>query len=246
MVPSELRAEARKALKENWGKGALITLAYLLINFLISFILSSCENNSLLYTLLSIAEIVVATPLAFGLTISFLRLKRNEETSSFGFLSDGFSRFSKSWGIAFQILIKMILPIVCIIFAILLMTLLTVLSAKNPVLSILGVALYIACIVYAISRGLLYSLAYYIAYDNPTLSSKECVAKSETFMTGNRGNLLLLELSFIGWAILGLFTLGIAYIWLVPYIQVAVACFYDKINTNQSKIDEVAEIQTEE
>ena len=46
MVPSELRAEARKALKENWGKGALITLAYLLINFFISFILTSCENNS--------------------------------------------------------------------------------------------------------------------------------------------------------------------------------------------------------
>ncbi len=247
MIPSELRKKAREALKGNWGKGACITLAYLLITFLISFVLNIFKNNQSIYSILSIAELIITLPLSFGLVISFLKLKRAEETKSFDFCSEGFSRFSRAWSIFFQIIVKMILPIICVIFALLLMMLLIFMSAKSLVFAIIGVALYIACIIYAVSRGLLYSLAYYIAYDNPSLSAKECVLKSESLMTGNRGNLFLLELSFIGWAILAAMTLGIGYIWLIPYLQVSIACFYEEINPIEAKkVDGKAEIETEE
>lgn len=247
MIPSELRKKAREALAGKWGKGACIILAYLLINFLIAFIMGLFENNSAISTILSIAEIIISVPLSFGLIISFLKLKRDEDTSSFAFLENGFSRFSKAWGICFHTILKMILPIICIILAIILMTILLIMGSKTPALAILGIVLYISCIVYAVSRGLLYSLAYFIAYDNPNLSSKECVLKSEELMTGNRGNLFLLELSFIGWMILGAFTLGIAYIWIVPYMQVAISCFYDELNPSTAKkVDGKVEIETEE
>ncbi len=247
MIPSELRKKARETLEGNWGKGACITLAYLLITFLISFVLGNFENNQIIYSILSIAEMIIALPLSFGLVISFLKLKRSEDTKAFDFCSEGFSRFSRTWSILFQTLVKMIMPIICIIFALLLMILLIFLSAKSIFFAIIGVALYIACIVYAVSRGLLYSLAYYLAYDNPTLSAKECVLKSESLMSGNRGNLLLLELSFIGWAILAAMTLGIGYIWLIPYMQVSIACFYDEICSTQiKKATEKEEIKTEE
>ena len=48
-------------------------------------------------------------------------------------------------------------------------------------------------------------------------------------MSGHRGDLFLLELSFIGWAILAVFTLGIGCLWLLPYMQVAKVCFYEEI-----------------
>ena len=48
-------------------------------------------------------------------------------------------------------------------------------------------------------------------------------------MKGNRGNYFLLELSFIGWAILSVLTLGIGFLWLAPYMSVASVCFYDRI-----------------
>lgn len=247
MIPSELRKKAREALSGNWGKGVCITLAYLLITFIISFIMGLFEDNSAISFVLSIAEIVISIPLSFGLVISFLNLKRNEDTSAFAFLKNGFSRFSKAWGVCFQTISKMILPIICVIFGLFLMILLFVMSAKSWFFAIIGVALYIACLVYAVSRGLLYSLAYFIAYDNPDLSAKECVLKSEELMTGNRGNLFLLELSFIGWMILGIFTLGIGYIWLIPYMQVALSCFYDELNTSTAKkVDGEVEIETEE
>ena len=246
MIPSELRKKAREALSGNWGKGVCITLAYLLITFVISFIIGLSEDNSALSFILSIAQFVISIPISFGLVISFLNLKRNEDTSAFAFLKNGFSRFSKAWGVFFQIILKMILPIICVVFGIFLMVLLFAMSTKSWFFAIIGVALYIACLVYAVSRGLLYSLAYFIAYDNPNLSSKECVLKSEELMTGNRGNYFLLELSFIGWISLGILTLGIGYIWIIPYIQVANSCFYDELNPSTvKKVDGKVAIESE-
>lgn len=235
MIPSELRKRAREILHGNWGKGACITLAYLLITLIINYILAAFKDNAIAYTILYIAEILITLPLSFGLIVCFLKISRSQETKAFSFCSEGFSRFSRVWKVFFQVIVRMILPIVCLIFVMFLMILLTIISLKSWIFILIGVALYIACIVYVVSRGLLYSLAYYIAYDEPTLSAKECVLKSENLMTGNRGNIFLLELSFIGWAILAAIPFGLGYIWLIPYIQVSLACFYEKVTNVKSK-----------
>ena len=109
----------------------------------------------------------------------------------------------------------------------------------SPWFSILFVVLYIASLIYVFSRSLLYVLSFNICYDNPEFSSKECVKQSATLMKGNRGNYFLLILSFIGWAILSLFTFGIGMLWLFPYIQVASVCFYERV----ANIDELAVIE---
>jgi uncharacterized membrane protein len=41
--------------------------------------------------------------------------------------------------------------------------------------------------------------------------------------------LFLLDLSFIGWAILSLFTFGIGFFFLQPYVQIAHAAFYEDL-----------------
>jgi uncharacterized membrane protein len=40
---------------------------------------------------------------------------------------------------------------------------------------------------------------------------------------------LWLGLSFIGWSLLGLLTLGIGYIWLIPYMYTSYAAFYEEV-----------------
>ena len=45
-------------------------------------------------------------------------------------------------------------------------------------------------------------------------------------MKGYKMDLFLLELSFIGWWLLVLVTLGIASLWVIPYIKVTEANFY--------------------
>ena len=72
-------------------------------------------------------------------------------------------------------------------------------------------------------------------YDNPSMSGKEAVEKSAELMKGNVGALLCLDLSFIGWAILAIATLGIGFLWLIPYIQVSEINFYKNLTGELKK-----------
>ena len=48
-------------------------------------------------------------------------------------------------------------------------------------------------------------------------------------MSGNKMRLFLLDLSFIGWFLLGLITFGIAFLWITPYWNTARAAFYEDL-----------------
>lgn len=243
MIPSKLRKKAREALKGNWGKGILIGLAYFILIIILEALEKIFFRKFALNLAFSVIELVITVPLAFGLSISFLNLKRHKETTAFSFITDGFSRFGKCWNIYLWVLVRMLLPIGCFFMAIVLFLLLLFMKIHFWLVVTTGIIAYIACLIYAISRGLLYSLVYYIAADEPELTGKEIVNKSEKLMKGNRGNLLLLELSFIGWMLLGFLSLGIGFIWIFPYLQVSIACFYDELISNKdTKSDKTEEI----
>ncbi len=74
-----------------------------------------------------------------------------------------------------------------------------------------------------------YSMAIYVLHDNPELSGMEALSRSKEMMDGHKGKLFGLYLSFIGWAILCPFTLGIGYLWLFPYIKASEANFYEDL-----------------
>jgi uncharacterized membrane protein len=48
-------------------------------------------------------------------------------------------------------------------------------------------------------------------------------------MQGNMLRFLKLQLSFLGYALLCLLTFGIGLLWLIPYIHVSNAGFYDTV-----------------
>lgn len=81
-------------------------------------------------------------------------------------------------------------------------------------------------IVPGIIAALRYSQAYYILRDNPELSALEAIRRSKEMMVGHKGRLFILYLSFIGWWLLGILTLGIGFLWLNPYLYTTQAHFY--------------------
>ena len=103
--------------------------------------------------------------------------------------------------------------------------------ATTYILAILIIALIaiIACLVWSMVKRYSVELAEYISYDEPEISGKEAVKKSQEMMQGNKGNLFVLEISFIGWSILAVLTFGIGFLWLAPYIQVSKTCFYEEL-----------------
>lgn len=74
-----------------------------------------------------------------------------------------------------------------------------------------------------------YAMTDYILKDYPELSNNAAIEKSMAMMDGRKMKLFLLDLSFIGWAILCLFTLGIGLFFLQPYVQAAHAAFYEDL-----------------
>jgi uncharacterized membrane protein len=75
-----------------------------------------------------------------------------------------------------------------------------------------------------------YSMAFYILADHPEIGIMEAINESKRMMRGNKWKFFCLNLSFIGWGILCLFTLGIGFLWLGPYTEVTVIAFYDIAN----------------
>ncbi|HWQ60011.1 MAG TPA: DUF975 family protein [Candidatus Fimivivens sp.] len=74
-----------------------------------------------------------------------------------------------------------------------------------------------------------YSMIFYIIADNPTISASDALKRSKEMMRGNKGKLFGLQLRFLGWAILCILTAGIGFLWLIPYIQVSTAKFYEDL-----------------
>lgn len=95
--------------------------------------------------------------------------------------------------------------------------------------SVLIVLWTLLLIVPGIIKALAYSYAPLILYDEPELTAWEAIKKSRDITKGYKGRMFLLGLSFIGWLILGVFTFGILYIWLYPYIVSSFVIMYDEL-----------------
>ena len=77
-----------------------------------------------------------------------------------------------------------------------------------------------------IVKGYSWSLIYYVKRDHPEYDWRQCMKESAAMMRGYKMKLFLLDLSFIGWYIVGSLCLGIGTLWVVPYHMAAQAQFY--------------------
>lgn len=81
--------------------------------------------------------------------------------------------------------------------------------------------------------GLIKSYAYamtpYILAEKPGMGANDAITKSRELMKGHKWQLFLLDLSFVGWMLLGVLTLGLALFYAWPYYQAARAEFYQQV-----------------
>ena len=253
MISSDFRAEARRKLAGKWGKGACM-LAFLLVTFVINFIIGLLPDS---YEWLGqIIDIVINVPLSFGILYAFLKLYKDENVGAFDFFKLGFNNFGKSWSITFNIFLKMIVPAIVVIISYILIavgisfyatSLIAVYSTSTlnfyAFISIVGFILLVVSSIWATTKYYFYQLAFLISMENEYMSAKDVVEESKKAMTGKRAGLFWLQLSFIGWAILGAISFGIGFLWIIPYVQCATIAFYkyaigDSSNVEVQSIDD--------
>ena len=91
-------------------------------------------------------------------------------------------------------------------------------------------SLFIIVLVPLIIVSLILSQVFFILADKKTNSGLEAIKMSWNLMKDKKTKLFLLQLSFIGWAILSILTLFIGFIFLQPYIYTTLSKFYKELN----------------
>ena len=146
-----------------------------------------------------IIAILIAGPFAFSITGIFMSLIRGKDAI---YLEDMFSGFN-------------------------------VILGRNILLSFLS-GLFILLwsflfVIPGIVKHYSYSMAFYIANDHPEYDWRACLDESRRLTRGHKMDLFILDLSFIGWYIVGALCFGIGTLWVAPYHYAAKVNYFDAI-----------------
>ncbi|MBI2410072.1 DUF975 family protein [Candidatus Kaiserbacteria bacterium] len=84
-------------------------------------------------------------------------------------------------------------------------------------------------IVPGIIAAIAYSQTFFLMADDAAIAHRPALKKSREMMYGYKWKYFCLQLRFLGWALLSILTLGIGFLWLLPYMQVSFSKFYDDL-----------------
>ena len=84
-----------------------------------------------------------------------------------------------------------------------------------------------------IIKSYAYAMTPFIMAENPEMSANDAITASRELMDGHKGDLFILDLSFIGWGILAAVTCNIGHLALNPYRNAAYAAFYKDLTAHK-------------
>ena len=146
-----------------------------------------------------IGAIIITGPMTYGISYLFLKQARDGQKMNIG---DIFKGFSNDFSQTFLI------------------------GLMTTIFTTLWSLLFV---IPGIVKSYAYSMAYFIKIDNPDYTWKQCIDESKNITRGHKWELFVLDLSFIGWLIVGSLVLGVGELWVAPYISTSRAIFYDNI-----------------
>ncbi len=94
-------------------------------------------------------------------------------------------------------------------------------------------------IIPGIIASLRYSMSFYILSDNPEIKPMAAIRQSKKMMYGYKWKYLCLLLSFFGWFLLCILTIGIGLLWLIPYVRTTTANFYENLKENLEENEKI-------
>lgn len=198
ILRKELKKNAKNQLKNNWLISIGVTIIATILLFLVDRISNYVINDeSIIISILGmIITFFLSGLISVGVCKFFINLVNKSNP-----------KFSDLWyGFNFNRVIK-----VCGV------------SLLLGIIITIGMLLLV---VPGIIFALMYSQIYYILADKPNISIIECLKESSRIMKGHKIELFILELSFIGWIVLTIVTLGVAGLYYLPYYNTTLAKFY--------------------
>ncbi|MFH0767875.1 MAG: DUF975 family protein [Bacillota bacterium] len=87
----------------------------------------------------------------------------------------------------------------------------------------------ILLIIPGIVKAYAYSMSFYLLHRKPELNASEAIDRSKELTRGYKMDLFILDLSYLGWYFIGLFTLGILWFWIYPKHITARTLYFNEI-----------------
>lgn len=196
------------------------------------------RGGTMLLFFLTVLLWLYSCVMSFGYASYSLRLARGEQPS-YRNLLDGFAVAGKV--IRVNLLISLFLylwamaaEVLSVPLFVLLVCLLGQWGMDFYVMFFLAAGVFLVLLAAVlIIGGYRYRLTLYFLLDHPEMRALEAITQSKLSMRGYKGTLFLMDLSFLGWAVLSLLTFGILGLWLTPYHRVTEAYFYDAIASRE-------------
>ena len=170
---------------------------------------------------------VIGGAISFGIAHHFTNLTAHRPAK----FADLFSRFG-IWhkGIWMNIVVAFFVMLWSLLGMLPVMAVMTWLMVTNALEY--GAMIVVCCLLVAASfpgwiAAYRYSMIPYLLAEFPDLTVMDAMRESKRLMRGKKWRLFCLQLSFFGWALAAMvFTAGIGYLWLNPYMQASNAAFY--------------------
>lgn len=125
------------------------------------------------------------------------------------------------------------------------MTIFSFLLTSYPQNAVLTLLYYLSFILYGViwvMVSLVYAQVFYLLQDFPNYSAKELLSMSRKLMKGSKGRLFYLMAGFIPLMLLGSLSCGIAFFWLIPYINTAGSEFFLDLIQHRQQTPKVPEV----
>lgn len=218
----DLMAQGLAAVRGSWGLAIGVMVVYWIIS----------TAGAIVPYLGNLISLFISGPFMLGLATFFLALTRGEE-HDFNMLFSGFSRFWQA--VLTNLLMSIFLGLLAMLFVVPAVVLAIFVGAGgrlagNEVLFFaVGIPLLIPLMIPMIMASYAFAMTFYILADNTEVSAYDAIMRSVKMMRGMKWKLFCLGLRFLGWMILALFTCGIGFLWLAPYITTTMARFYDDV-----------------
>lgn len=73
------------------------------------------------------------------------------------------------------------------------------------------------------------ALSKFITLDHKDISRRDAIYTNRAYIKGYRNEFACMLLTFVPWVLLGIITFGLAFTYVIPYINTSVAIWYDKL-----------------
>ncbi|MBD5458527.1 MAG: DUF975 family protein [Lachnospiraceae bacterium] len=125
------------------------------------------------------------------------------------------------------------------------MTIFSFLVNRHPQNAVLMLFYSLSFILYGVVMvmiSLIYSQVFFLLHDFPNYSVQELLSMSRKLMKGSKGRLFYMITGFIPLMLLGTLSCGIAYLWLMPYINTSCSEFFLDLIQNRQQTQKASEI----